>query len=165
MSISWEASYVGKLRQKVGHDPLIVPSIRAILKNDKQEILFIERRGSSSWGMPAGSIELGESIEECLKREVWEETGLTVEEAVPIALYSSPRYTQTNGFGDTYQMFEFVFLVKRWSGELVQETDESTNAAFFPEDQLPNIGSPYWLQHTCDVLADVKQFQGTLLLR
>ncbi|MGB8955575.1 MAG: NUDIX domain-containing protein [Tumebacillaceae bacterium] len=115
-------------------------------------------------GMPAGSIELDESILDCLKRETLEETGLIVESAVPIALYSSPKYKMTNSFGDTYQMFEFVFLIERWSGNLVMETDETVGAKFFPIDQLPNMDG-YWLQHTLDVLEDWKNFEGTLILK
>lgn len=165
MSVSWEQSYTGQLRQQVGHDTLIVPSIRAIIRNAAGHVLFIDRRGENSWGMPAGSIELNESIEDCLKREVLEETGLVVEEAVAVALYSDPKHVMTNWFGDRYQMFEFVFLVTKWSGELVQETDETTNAAFFPVEQLPNIPDEYWLTHTQDVLRAVEQFTGALLLR
>ncbi|KEO84921.1 NUDIX domain-containing protein [Tumebacillus flagellatus] len=165
MSVSWADSYVGQLRQKVGHQQLIVPSVRAILQNEHGEILFIDRRGENSWGMPAGSIELDESILDCLKREVYEETGLTVERAVPVSLYTSPQHTQTNGFGDRYQMFEFVFRVEAWSGALVTETDETTNAKFFPPDSLPPIPDPYWHQHTLDVLEDLRNFQGMLILK
>ncbi|MFD2170879.1 NUDIX domain-containing protein [Tumebacillus lipolyticus] len=165
MSVSWAESYVGQLREKVGHIQLIVPSIRAILRNERGEILFIDRRGENSWGMPAGSIELNESITDCLKREVFEETGLIVEHATPISLYSGAEHVQTNHFGDAYQMFEFVFLVEQWSGEIVTETDETTDAKFFPPDQLPPIDDAYWLQHTIDVLKDLKNFRGSLILK
>jgi len=50
-----------------------------ILRNNR--ILLGERTGShgaNTWATPGGHLEIGESIEECAKREVFEETGLTV---------------------------------------------------------------------------------------
>jgi len=44
-------------------------------------------------------MELNESILNCLMREVWEETGLEVLEATPIALYTEPRFAFTTAFG------------------------------------------------------------------
>lgn len=164
MGHTWAESYVGQLRQAVGHRRLIVPSIRAIIRNERGEVLFISRRGEDSWGMPAGGIEEDESIFMCMQREVEEETGLVVTKATPIALYSSPELVQTNRFGDEYQMFEFVFRVDEWKGQLITETDETVDARFFPADVLPNM-EPYWKEHTQRVLEDLEQFTGVLLLK
>jgi 8-oxo-dGTP pyrophosphatase MutT (NUDIX family) len=46
-----------------------------IVKNPKQEILWIFRRGF--WDLPKGKLDLGETIPQCALREVEEETGLT----------------------------------------------------------------------------------------
>ena len=35
--------------------------------------------GGEYWSLPAGAIELGETPEEAVVREVWEETGLKVQ--------------------------------------------------------------------------------------
>lgn len=73
---SWNDSYVGQIRKMIGHQKLIHPSVRAIIQDEEGKVLFIERKGQNRWGMPAGSMELDESIYETLKREVKEETGL-----------------------------------------------------------------------------------------
>jgi ADP-ribose pyrophosphatase YjhB (NUDIX family) len=46
-----------------------------IVQNDKKEILFIFRRGK--WDLPKGKMEINETAEECAKREIEEETGVT----------------------------------------------------------------------------------------
>ena len=58
-----------------------VPAVGAIiLKDDK--ILLVKRGaepGIGKWSIPGGSMEFGETMEEAVKREVKEETGLDVE--------------------------------------------------------------------------------------
>jgi len=103
--------------------------------------------------MPAGSIELDESIYDCVKREVYEETGLTVTAAVPFAIYSDPRFSFVTAYGDPYQMFSVVFLVTEWTGEIQMETNETTDARFFPLNELPSIPALYH-----ETLADLQTY-------
>ncbi|MEM8863295.1 MAG: NUDIX domain-containing protein, partial [Chloroflexota bacterium] len=99
--------------------------------------------------------ELEESILDCVKREVWEETGLIVESVTPIAINSDPRFSFVTAYGDPYQMFSMVFLVEEWSGELLKETDETVAAKFFPLDQLPDMPDHYH-----ETLDDLKAYQS-----
>lgn len=60
-----------------------VQAVRALLLNDKNEILLLKRSSSSStnpgrWELPGGKIDSGESFDVALKREVFEETGLSI---------------------------------------------------------------------------------------
>jgi 8-oxo-dGTP pyrophosphatase MutT (NUDIX family) len=161
MSIGYDESYVGQLRKLVGHNPLIVPSIRAIVSNDEEKVLFIKGR---SWSMPAGSIELGESINSTLVREVKEETGLDVIKATLIAIYTS-KPLMTNKFGDQYQMFEFSFKVDEWKGELLKQTHETTDAGFFSIEERPVARDGYWGEHFTEALEDYRNYNGELILK
>lgn len=142
-----EESYLGKLRKAVGHAPLIVPSIRAIIEDEEQRVLFIQRKDTKSWAMPAGSIELNETIYDCLVREVEEETGLIVISAQPVCMYTSPSKSITNSFSDTYQLFEIVFFVDKWKGTIKSNANETVNSKFFPIKDLPLKGN-YLLSRT-----------------
>ena len=56
-----------------------------LVKNKNQEILMIFRRGK--WDLPKGKLDEGETIEQCAKREVEEETGLShIKIIKPIAI-------------------------------------------------------------------------------
>jgi 8-oxo-dGTP pyrophosphatase MutT (NUDIX family) len=162
---SWEDSYVGQIRKLIGHKKLIHPSVRAIIQDDKGRVLFIERKGENRWGMPAGSMELDESIIETLKREVKEETGIDVINATLIAIYTEPDKSIRNQFGDEYQMFEFLFLVDEWQGTILKKTDESKNAEFFPLDKIPQGSNEFWDNHHKEVIGDLRNFKGQMILK
>jgi 8-oxo-dGTP pyrophosphatase MutT (NUDIX family) len=98
--MKWEDSYIGKLRGVTGSQKLSVPSVRAIIEDESGNVLFVERFRTDKWGMPAGSIELGEFIYECLVREVKEETGIDVQSADLVACYTHPKYGTENKFND-----------------------------------------------------------------
>ncbi|WP_246943212.1 NUDIX domain-containing protein [Bacillus pinisoli] len=157
--MKWEDSYVGKIRTVVGNQKLIIPSIRAIIEDSEGKILFIERKGEGKWGMPAGSIELDESIYDCLVREVKEETGLNVEFAHVVALYTNPNYKMKNSFGDEYQLFETLFWVERWTGNLKYKSDETSQVKFFPNDHIPEGTNYFWTSFHHKVIEDFKQFK------
>ena len=154
MAFDYHDSYLGQLRKLIGKKKVFAISARGIIENGVGEILLVKRSDNGLWVMPAGSIELEESILDCLKREVWEETGLTVESATPIAINSQPRFSFVTSYGDPYQMFSIVFIVDKWSGNLISETDETVDARFFPLDDLPDIPDHYH-----ETLEDLKRYR------
>lgn len=159
-SLPYEESYVGRLRRHVGDQRLITPGPRAVIVDEAGDVLLVRRTDDDTWVMPAGGLELGESIRDALVREVREETGLVVESATPIALYTGPQYWFTNAYGGHHQMFAVVFRVDRWSGSLLARTDETRDARFFPRNDLPPLRPVYR-----ETLADLESFDGTLILK
>ena len=148
---SYEESYLGQIRPLVGEREIIITAARAVIRDQEDRILFIRRRDNGLWAMPAGCQELGESIFDCLKREVKEEAGLEVISAAPMAIYS--QLSIVTAYGDPYQLFLVQFLVDEWSGELVTETDETVDARFFDLDELPEEMPDFYRQ----VLEDLQR--------
>ncbi|MDH5506437.1 MAG: NUDIX domain-containing protein [Anaerolineae bacterium] len=96
---SYEQSYLGQLRKLVGNRKLISPAVRAVIHDTHGQVLLIRRSDNQKWALPAGSMELDESVYNALVREVREETGLIVLSATLIAINSEPRFSFTNAFG------------------------------------------------------------------
>ena len=154
---SFEQSYVGQLRKLVGNRRLLTPGARAVLRDARGHTLFIRRRDNDQWGMPAGLMELGETVYDGMCREVKEETGLDLLAATLVAIYSGPRFAHTNQFGSEHQYLVFQFRVDEWGGTLVRET---VDAGFFSEEELPE---PF--QYYEEGFEDLRKFDGTVILK
>lgn len=129
--------YYKELRKYVGHKPLILPGSCAIILNEKKEILLQQRR-SGYWGLPGGLMELGESFEQVSCREVFEETGLTIEEQKLLGVFSGEEYYLKVDNGDELYSVTAVFLVKKVSGTIKVDLSESLKVEYFPLNQLPD---------------------------
>jgi ADP-ribose pyrophosphatase YjhB (NUDIX family) len=166
MSVGWNDSYLGKLRSVIGTRKIIVNSVRAILLDNDGRALFIQRRGDKKWGMPAGAMELDESILDAIKREVKEETGLNVLKATLVAIYSSPStQTFTDRWGNEHHVIEYLFRVDEWTGTLKKETDESIDAQFYNLDDLPEASSDHFAKHHARVFKDYREFDSKLIMK
>lgn len=155
--LSWQDSYMGKLRAALGQEKLMNVACRGILLDEDNRVLLVQRNDTQKWVMPAGSMEVNESVMDALKREVYEETGLFIEEAKLIAVYSNPHQYSYESMGFSYQMLAFVFLVQKWSGELLSCTEETDNADFFHLENLPDDVPDLYLE----TIEDLKKHQKT----
>jgi len=156
-SIPWAESYLGQLRALAGDRTLMFVGARGVVRDEADRLLLIKRADNGVWAMPAGAMELGESIADCAVREVFEETGLRAGAVTPFAFYTGPAYTFTNMYADTYQLFVVGFRIDRWAGELIRVTDETTDAAFYALDALPTPLS----STVTETLADLAAFERT----
>jgi ADP-ribose pyrophosphatase YjhB (NUDIX family) len=139
MGLSWEDSYLGQLRTLAGNDRvLIIVGARCLVRDDQGRILLIKRADNGRWALPAGTMELGETISECATRELWEETGLQTRALTLIGIDSNVGQSHTpNMFGHAYQHIAVAFRIDEYEGALLRTTDETTDAAFYPTDALP----------------------------
>jgi len=128
--------YYKSIRKHVGNQPLILPGSVVIIVNEKKEILM-QQRPNGSWGLPGGLMDLGESYEEVARREVLEETGLTVQDLKLLGVYSGKDYYCKVENGDEFYSVTAVFLSKSVVGELTLN-HESKALAYYSPLELPN---------------------------
>jgi len=67
-------------------------SVSAVIFDRQGRLLLQQRSDGGQWGLPGGSVEIGESLHDAVVREVSEETGLTVAPGRLVGLYSSPAF-------------------------------------------------------------------------
>ena len=132
--------YIQRIRSVLGSEKIIHPGARIIIENDTGLVLSIERQKNGQIGLPAGSLEEGETIKECIIREVREETGITVTDLTLIGISSNPLLETVNyPNGDVVQYFTIEFFSNSWMGELMPEdTDEIKSARFLDRKTLLN---------------------------
>ena len=66
------------------------PSVSAVIFDRRGRLLLQQRSDGGQWGLPGGSVEIGESLADAVRREVHEETGLDVTVRRLIGVYSDP---------------------------------------------------------------------------
>lgn len=93
-------SYLGQLRAAVGHRPLLVVGVRILVEDGEGRVLILRRSDTGDWGLPAGAMELGESLEEAMRREALEEANVRLGAIEVFGLSSNPtieHFTYPNG--------------------------------------------------------------------
>src|SRR6267143_3156215 len=63
----------------------------ALIFDEDQRVLLAHRRDIDWWNLPGGGMEAGETVDEALRREVYEETRLEVEVGQLVGVYSKPQ--------------------------------------------------------------------------
>lgn len=137
-------SYVMELRKLVGSRPLLLPGSAVIIINEEGKLLLQHRR-DGQWGLPGGLMELGESLEDTARREVKEETGLTLGELELLDVFSGPEYYLKLSNGDLLYSITSVYVTYNPSSSIQMDESESIDLKYFPIHELPEgLNESYW---------------------
>jgi phosphoglycolate phosphatase-like HAD superfamily hydrolase/ADP-ribose pyrophosphatase YjhB (NUDIX family) len=120
-------------------EPELVPiaTVGALIFNSRREVLMIRtHKWSDKWGIPGGKIKGGETAEEALRRELLEETGLTIRDIRFVLVQDCVRSREF------YKKAHFVLLNYTCVAEdgpvtLNEEAEESRWVTFEQAQTLP----------------------------
>ena len=129
--------YWKHLRQKVGHDKIILPCSGAAIFDDNNRVLLQKRMDKNCWSFPGGVMDADESFEETAIREVKEETGLDVIVQDLIGVYS--KYSDEYQNGDRSQPVLIFFKCSIIGGELRCDNDETAELKYFDLTEKPEL--------------------------
>lgn len=138
--MSFEGSYLWRLRQKVGHDLVLTPGAAVAAQRPDGKVLFARRGDDDTWCLPGGAAEEGGSFARTAVDELREEAGLEIEasDLIPAACFSdAERHTLHYPNGDVAHYFSLLFLVRRWDGEPQPDGEETVDLRFADPTDLP----------------------------
>lgn len=90
----------------------LVPGGSALVVDDEGAILMQRRADSGNWSLPGGTMEIGETLEQCVIRETKEETGLDIEITGLLGIYTDPQHVIAYSDGEVRQEFNITFYGK-----------------------------------------------------
>ena len=133
--------YIKNMRKHIGHQRLLLVGASVIIYKDGK-LLLQKRKDNGCWGYHGGSVELGETVEDAAKRELFEETGLIANSLELLGVFSGKELFHTYPSGDMVSIIDIPYLCEDFSGEMQSSTSETTDLQWFELDNLPDSISP-----------------------
>ena len=127
------SDYVRNLRERIGTDLLLAPTVGALVFDTQGQLLLQQRSDTGQWSVPAGALDPGECPADGVLREVWEEAGVLVAPTRLLGVYGGPNLRHVHTNGDQAASLLSVFAC-RTVDETAPSPDgrESLDARFFP---------------------------------
>ncbi|EOM76281.1 NUDIX domain-containing protein [Rhodococcus rhodnii] len=127
--------FVKELRSHIGHEPLWLSGVSAVVVDDGGRILLARRVDNLEWAVVSGILEPGEEPGDAVRREIAEETGIEVEIDRLTSVDVTPPIHYPNG--DVTQYLDLCFLARWTSGEPHVADEENMDVRWFEPDALP----------------------------
>src|SRR5512137_384211 len=117
--------YLASLRQYVCHAPLLMVGAAVLIVDEQGRLLLLKRSDSGCWGPPGGAVEPGEEVESAARREVFEETGVTLGGLEVFGIFSGAELFYRYPNGDEVHNVSIIYLGREMEGE-IRLTNEHT---------------------------------------
>jgi ADP-ribose pyrophosphatase YjhB (NUDIX family) len=131
------APYIKRLRQLVGTELLVLPSVAVVPRDDLGRILLVRVIDMDQWAVIGGAIEPDESPQEAAVREAQEEAGVDIRLGPVLGVLGGPEYRITYPNGDRTSYVPIVFHATVDGGALRPDGDETSEVRWWHIDQLP----------------------------
>jgi ADP-ribose pyrophosphatase YjhB (NUDIX family) len=130
--------YIQDLRRLVGNKPLILNSSGVIIVNEQEEILLVFRKDTENWGLLGGYMELGETFEETMRREIREELNTTVKSLKLNGIFSGNEFYHEYPNGDKVYSVIALFEAYYFDEDFKVDNEEISKFKFFNKTNLPD---------------------------
>ena len=83
------------------------------------------------WNGLGGKFDPGETPDECVVREIWEESGLIISNPILKGVLTFPR------FKDEVDWYVFIFIARKFTGELINSSEGKLK--WIRDEDIPNL--------------------------
>jgi 8-oxo-dGTP pyrophosphatase MutT (NUDIX family) len=112
--------------------------VLALIERDG-ELLMEKRSDCGRWGLVGGAVEVEESLEDALRRETLEETGLVVVGEELFAVFPGPSRVVRYPDGNVVRLMTFVYRVEVEDFGMLRRSEESEELRFFRREELAGL--------------------------
>lgn len=126
--------------------------VRAVVFNDKDEVLMVQERADNGWTLPGGWADVGYSPGEVAVKEVKEETGLDVEPVRLLAVTDKRCHPHPP---HTHYVYKIFILCRLVGGNFTSAFD-ILDKGFFAQNALPPLSEERILKSQIDMMYEYK---------
>jgi nucleoside triphosphatase len=127
------------------------PTVGALIFNDQDQLLIVKtHKWHGNYTIPGGHVELGEHLLDAMKREIKEETGLTLSRADFLCFQE---FVYDDSFWEQRHFIFFDFLCRVEPGE-VKLNNEAEDYIWVDLDQVEEYPIDDYLRHALDFIRE-----------
>ncbi len=123
--------------------PVHILAVAGLIYNLDGDVLIAKATRKNTWGLLGGQVEVGENLEEALKREIFEESSVEVEVKKVVGMYSNIQQTTWHDGKTTVPtklIIDFICEYKSGSPTISDEISELKWVK--PEEALKLFSDP-----------------------
>jgi 8-oxo-dGTP pyrophosphatase MutT (NUDIX family) len=136
--------WIRDVRARAGTALLVVPSVTALVFDDAGRVLLVRDANGGVWVAPGGAVDPDEAPQDALVREVWEETGLTVEPVRLCGAFSGPETRVRYANGDEVMYVMSLYECRRTGGAERPDGEETLEVGWFAAAELASLPLSRW---------------------
>jgi len=143
--------YLRSLRERIGHDLLLLPAVTAVIRDDDGRVLLAQAHGDELWALIGGGLEPGEQPVHAIAREIHEELGVEANVGQVVGAYGGENMFVTYPNGDRCAYVTTAYECHLAPGALTIEDKELHAVAWFTPAEVARLDTqPY----VAPILAD-----------
>jgi ADP-ribose pyrophosphatase YjhB (NUDIX family) len=148
--------YIRRLREAVGHDLLVLPSVTGIVFDEQDRLLVVEDADTGTWAAPGGFVEPGERPAETVIRELREELGVDVEPLRIVGVFGGDGFEVTYSNGDRTSYVMTLFECRIVRGTAQADGEELRQIRWVARHELAGVGLTAWAARVLPLVHDAR---------